>query len=286
MAKIGITTDSAADLPNGMIESLGLHIIPIHIIVDGKDHLHGSEITDRDIIKFMREDRDIKTSPPLPSEFHDFYEDLESHYDRILSFHISSELSKSYLSSKSSGQILYENVAKKITFIDTRSVALGQGQIVKKASELIEKDLEDYNIIDQLGHYIKSSFLFFTVDDLHWLKRTGRTNAFSAFLGGLFDIQPIIGLKDGKLEPFGKKMGSASTLDRCIKLASEKSREYQEGHDIWIGHGDAPKKALHMRNELAKNLNRNPDGINIVEMGPSILAHTGPEALCLAMLDR
>ena len=96
--KIGITADSAADLPNGMVESLGLHIIPIHIIIDGKDHLHG---------------RDIKTAPPLPSEFYDFYEDLESHYDRILSFHISSELSKSYSSSKSSGQILYENVAKK-----------------------------------------------------------------------------------------------------------------------------------------------------------------------------
>lgn len=57
--KIGIVVDSTADFPPGMIKELGLHVVPIHIVIDGTDYLHGVTIENDSVIAAMREDREV-----------------------------------------------------------------------------------------------------------------------------------------------------------------------------------------------------------------------------------
>ncbi len=85
--------DSTADFPEGMIKKLNINLIPIHILVDGKDYLHGVDISNEEVIEYMKEEREVKTFPPLPSEYSDFYEKMANRYDHIISFHVSSDLS-------------------------------------------------------------------------------------------------------------------------------------------------------------------------------------------------
>ena len=41
---LNILTDSCADLSQPLIDAHGLHVIPLHVLVSGKDH-HDNELT-------------------------------------------------------------------------------------------------------------------------------------------------------------------------------------------------------------------------------------------------
>ena len=72
--RIGIVVDSTADFPVGMVEEMDVHIVPIHIVVDGEDYLHGVTIQNEDVIAALQAGRDVHTSPPLPTEYADLLE--------------------------------------------------------------------------------------------------------------------------------------------------------------------------------------------------------------------
>ena len=59
--RIGIVVDSTADFPPGMVEALGLHVVPIHFVIDGKEYLHGVSIGNEQVIAAMRAEREVHT---------------------------------------------------------------------------------------------------------------------------------------------------------------------------------------------------------------------------------
>ena len=283
--KIGIITDSTADFPEGMAEELEINTIPIHIFVDGNDYLHGVTISNQDVVECLNEDRDVKTAPPFPSEYSDFYEKMAGKYDRILSFHVSSDLSDCYKSANNSMRILSDKAAEKITLIDTRNVSVGQALIIKKAVEMKKK----YNSPDSMKKYlepfIKNSMLLFTVENLYWLKRAGKLNIFSSLMGSLLNVKPVIGLKSGKLVPMGKHKGREPALEGMIKLAREEYEKFGLRQDIWIAHADALEEAVGIQETLMEISEDMRSNVRVMEIGPTIAAHTGPGCLCLGMLN-
>lgn len=283
--KIGIITDSTADFPEGMAEELEINMIPIHIFVDGDDYLHGVTISNQDVVECLNEDRDVKTAPPFPSEYSDFYEKMAGKYDRILSFHVSSDLSDCYKSANNSMRILSDKAAEKITLIDTRNVSVGQSLIIKKAVEMKKK----FNSPDSMKKYleplINSSMLLFTVENLYWLKRAGKLNIFSSLMGNFLNVKPVIGLKSGKLVPMGKHKGREPALEEMIKLARKEYKKFGKRQDIWIAHADALEDAVRVQNALMEISEDMRSNIRVMEIGPTIAAHTGPGCICLGMVN-
>ena len=283
--KIGIVTDSTADFPEGMAEELEINIIPIHIVIDGDDYLHGVTISNQDVVECLNEDRDVKTAPPFPGEYSDFYEKMAGKYDRILSFHVSSDLSDCYKSANNSMRILSDKAAEKITLIDTRNVSVGQALIIKKAVEMKKK----YNAPDfmkkHLEPFIKNSMLLFTVENLYWLKRAGKLNIFSSLMGNFLNVKPVIGLKNGKLVPMGKHKGREPAVEEMVKLALEEYVKFGLRQDIWIAHADALEEAVRMQETMIGISSDMSSNIRVIEIGPTIAAHTGPGCLCLGMVN-
>jgi len=68
----------------------------------------------------MREDREVHTSPPIPSEYSDFLEKLLERYDRLISFHVSRELSNCYTSVQSAIKLMFDDAADRVFPVDTR----------------------------------------------------------------------------------------------------------------------------------------------------------------------
>jgi DegV family protein with EDD domain len=282
--KIGIAVDSTADFPSGMAEQLQLHVIPVHIFVDGEDFLHGVTISNQEVIDQLKHERDVRTAPPFPGEYSEFYEELSTQYDQIVSFHVSTELSNCYKSAKNSLRILAEETAGKIKIIDTRNASIGQALIVKKAVELIRRQEGLDTLEALLTPYLKNAFMYFSVDNLYWLKRAGKTGLFSSFLGNVLDIKPIIGLENGRLVPLSKVRGKVSAIDNLVELGREAHQLCRGDHETWIAHVDAMDTAIFLQEELAAQLGLNSEKIEIVDIGPTISAHTGPGSICLAVL--
>jgi len=126
--------------------------------------------------------------------------------------------------------------------------------------------------------------MLFTVDNLYWLKRAGKANIFSAFISNSLDYKPIVSLKDGKLYPNEKRKGITSALDEIANITATALEEYKKITHLWIAHADAKDNALYLESRVKETMRTEVEDFQITEIGPTISAHTGPGAVCLAAI--
>lgn len=281
--RIGLICDSTADFPKGLEKELGLHILPVHIVVDGQDHLHGQTISNREVVEALKQKRDVFTKPFFPHECADYFEDLLEKYDRVVSFHLSTELSGNYNSAVAALNLMFEDEAQRIKVMDLRGVSVSLGLVVKKAVELLRED-DNLDTLDaRLQPYLRELFMGFTVEDLAWLKKGGRVSAFAAFVGGMLDIKPIIRLENAELIPKDRMRGKKPALKRLVDMAEIQYRKLDGNCDIWLAYADNLEEAMVTRDHLAERLSHKANDIYLAEVGATISVHTGPGAVCIAM---
>jgi len=283
-AKIGIITDSTADFPAHILDELDITVIPIHIFIDGEDFLHGVTISNKEVLQALTDGHEVKTAPPFPSEYSDCYEKMAQSCDHIFSFHVSSELSNCYQSAVNSVKILFDDVAEKISIVDTRNVTVGQALIVKKAAKLRQQGAAPQEFLQQLKPYMQGSLLLFTVENLYWLKRAGKLNFFSSLMGSFLDVKPIIALEKGKLVPVARHKGRQQAINGMIKRARAEYDRYGMRQDIWVAHAESEREARVVQSAMQSFSADMQSEVRVVEVGPTIAAHTGPGSICLAMM--
>lgn len=282
--RIGVVVDSTADFPAGMVADLGLHVVPIHILLEGVDHLHGVTIQNEDVIAALQEGREVSTSPPLPIEYADLLEGLLEAYDHVISLHVSRELSNCFLSAQGAVQLMFDDAAARVTPIDTRSCTAGQGLIAQRAVQLLREGLSIDNLLHELHFFLSNGSLYFTVENLYWLKRAGRLNFFSSLLGGMLDVKPVIGLRQGKLVPLTRNRGHEAALASVAQRAQEDYRRHRGECDVWIAHAAAEEKCDRLLTELEQVLLEAVDRVRVAEVGPTITAHAGPGCIALSVM--
>jgi DegV family protein with EDD domain len=284
--RIGFICDSTADFPAGLEKDLELHILPVHIMVDGEDHLHGRTISNREVVEALKQRRDVYTKPFYPHECADVFEDLLERYDRVVSFHLSTELSGNYNSAIAALNLMFEDEARRIKVMDLRGVSISMGLVVKKAVELLRGD-DNLDTLDaRLQPYLQELFMGFTVEDLDWLKKGGRVSAFAAFVGGMLDIKPIIRLENARLIPKDRMRGKKPALKRLVDMAESQYRRLDGNCDIWVAYNDNLEEAMVTRDRLAERLAQQAKNIYLAEVGATISVHTGPGSVCIAMTPK
>jgi len=154
VSRIGFVCDSTADFPPGVAERLGLNILPVHIVVDGRDHLHGVSISNAEVLDNLKQKRQVFTKPFLPAECADLYERLLARHERIVSFHLSNSLSGNYNSACNALRLLADQDAARIKVIDMGAVSVSLGLAVKKAVALLIKN-PDIDTLDKLVEDIR-----------------------------------------------------------------------------------------------------------------------------------
>ncbi|MFR5787037.1 MAG: DegV family protein [Christensenellales bacterium] len=121
---------------------------------------------------------------------------------------------------------------------------------------------------------------WFTVDDLHFLKRGGRCSPSAAFFGTMLKIKPVLHVdSEGRLIARSKVRGRMQAL-RAIAM---KFGELEADKDqmIFISHGDCEKDAMVVKETLVKEFGCDPERIVLSAVGPVIGSHSGPGTVAL-----
>ncbi len=286
---IGVIADSTADLPSGLAKKKNIHLIPIHILVNNQDHLHGVNIVNQEVVEHLKQKHDVSTSPPFPGEYTENYQKMMRRYDRVYSFHVSKELSNCYSSANNSLELLGEQVSSAIHIIDTRTVSIAQGQIVNRIAGIARNNPDIQRLNQYINWLVKHSMLFFVVDNLFWLKRAGKLNMLSSIFGKMLDIKPVIGMDNGVLTPIEKCRGKESAVEgliRGVQKGAATLLNQRKDVEIWVGHSDTLLGATQIQEQLCGIFKKEKSAVPIVEMGPTMTAHTGPGCLCVSLLPR
>lgn len=136
--KIGIITDSTCDIPQELIDELGISVVPLRVMYKTREFRDGIDITAEEIYANM--DKEVPTTS-LPS-MHDMEKTLsamkEQGYTHVLMIHLSSRLSGTYQMIESAAQRINDLTVK---VFDSRSVSMGLGYIVIEAARAVKANM-------------------------------------------------------------------------------------------------------------------------------------------------
>jgi len=282
MSKIAIVIDSTAYLPENLIKSLNITVIPLHVIWGEKSYRDNVDITPKQFYSRLESAKVMpSTSQPTPQEFVNIYKPLLDNGKEILSIHISSKFSGTVDSATQAKKIL---ASDRIEIIDSLSTTMAMGFIVLAAARAAEggADLQSCKKIAEKAR--ENTEVYFVVDTLEFLKRGGRIGGAAALLGHTLNIKPLLYVKNGSVEPYAKVRTKKKAVKRLIDICVEKIGKRRPVH-LCVIHANAAEDAKGIKEELEKRFEAGA----IVEMlqaklSPVIGNHVGPRTLAISFM--
>ena len=208
MARVAVVTDSAASIPEALIEALHIRWVPYYIEY-GKDTFRDLVTIQRDsFYRWLAAATELpKTASPGPGDYLTVYERLarEEGASQIVSIHMTSKGSGAYQAATIAKSMLAETLPDVcVEVIDTLNVSMCQGWMVVEAARaaLAGKSLPE--IVAMVRQMIPVTRMLQTADTLRYLYMGGRIGRAKHLIGSLLNIKPLIGMENGVIVPLGQ----------------------------------------------------------------------------------
>ena len=274
MPKVAVVTDSTSYIPAYLHKNLNIKIIPLHVIWGEENLLDGVDITPKEFYARLRTTKIMpSTSQPTPHAFLTVYQQLLDDGFDILSLHISSLLSGTVSSAVQAKDMLK---ASNIQILDSQVTSMALGFPALKAARAASEGASIDECFQLAETACRKSGALFTVDTLEFLHRGGRIGGAAAFLGTAYNLKPLLGLKEGKIEAVEKIRTRNKAIEKMIDTFISQQSGYSSV-SVAVVHADCPADAMRVL-EMIKN-HETCLPINeavITEVSPVIGTHAGP----------
>jgi DegV family protein with EDD domain len=277
--KIGIVTDSTADLPAYLVEEHNIQVVPTILVLEGKEYADGIGITREDFYTRLPALRTPPTTAaPSIGDFTTPYETLLSQdCEHVVSIHAAATLTTTINVAREAAK----EFPNKVTCVDSGSLSLGLGFQVLAAAEESELGLKP--VLDAIASTRKRLQVSAALDTMEYLRRSGRVPATVAALGGMLSIKPMIELIDGQVKPIGAVRTTSQADDRIFNFLL-KEGELQR---LAIMHTNAEHRAQKLLNEMMSRVPRSvPREILFANVTAVIGTHLGPNGVGFAAVRK
>jgi len=276
-----ILTDGISDLNKELRQKHDIEYIPFIITCDSEDGkeynatLDWEELSSKEYYDRMRKGDHFRTTQIQIVTYEKYFTKFLSEGKDILYISVSSGLSGSYNASLLARQNVLEKFSdRKIICVDTLRASGALGLMTLKAAELRAEgksmeEIESWLLNNRLCYH-----QYGTVDDMVYLKRSGRITGFAHVMGTLLKIKPIIiSNTKGENVSLTKVKGRQKALKKQIELVIENAVE-PENNTLFIVHGDCLDIAEELKNSILKEVRFKDTIINVIN--PTVGATTGP----------
>ena len=275
--RIAIVTDTSSGLNNEQVNKDDIYVLPIPYVIDGTPYTDNQSYQDF-INEINNGKKFAKTSQVAIGVVELMYEELLLKYDYIIHLPISSALSSTCATAVS----VAAKFGGRVKVVDQLKVATLLGNDVRHAARLAKEGKSVDEIIESLKSRYDDNVAYIIPFNLTTLKNGGRINAATAALGNLIGIKPIIELKNGKLDQYGKERAIIKAYKVCLKAIMNVFNP--ETQDLYILHCNEEYRAK----EFGSYVEKEVEGIEVkYDLVPiSIAAHTGPGTLAIGIVDK
>ncbi len=213
--KLQIVTDSHSSISKEAARQLGICMIPMPFMVNGKSIYEGSSLDRYEFMNLLKNDSDVSTSQPSPGYLCDYWDKILMEYDQLIYIPISSGLSGGCGTAKLLSQ--QDEYNGKVFVVDNGRVAALQYQSVLDAIALRERGYNATQICEVLERVRGDMVIYITPDNLHYLKKGGRVSGSVAAIGTLLNIKPVLQFDIGILGMFKKCRGIKATKKTMLE---------------------------------------------------------------------
>lgn len=283
MGNVAIVTDSNSGISQAEGKELGIYVIPMPFLVDGKLYFEDVDMNKEQFYHFLENDADLSTSQPSPGDVMDLWDKLLKEYDEIVHIPMSSGLSASC----STAMGLARDYDGKVQVVDNQRISVTMQQSVMAAKHLVAAGKSAAQIKEILEKEALESSIYLMVDTLKYLKKGGRITPAAALLGSALNLKPILQIQGDKLDAYkkvrGVKAAKKNMLEAMKKDVEGRFSDYvTKGQlKLHVAYTTDEETAKQWKEEVQ---NMFPD-IAITRMDPlsfSVTCHTGPGVLAIA----
>lgn len=271
---VRVVTDSACDLPQALVDKLGIVIVPLTIRFGDEGLIDREELSTDDFWRRLQASDVLpETSAPSAGAFEATFRDLAADgADGIVCINISSKLSATMQAAQVASKAAEPSCP--VSVVDSLSVSMGLGALVIAAAEQAASGATLDAILDEVASRRDRVKIFAALDTLEYVKKGGRIGGARAMLGSMLSIKPIVEIRDGVVEEAGK----VRTRSKALRLLVDKVKEYPlESLAVVQGLASDLDELLDMLDPIFPR-----DQIVVSEIGPVVGTHAGPGVIGVA----
>lgn len=285
---VRVVTESSAHLSADVRAKYRIGFVPLQVLFGTRAFRDEVDLSNEQFFHMLTHDQvHPTTSAPAPAEFIHAWKPILDNGEEIVSICLPSGLSATYSSAvNAKAQMEQENGAPlPITLLDGKWLSMAQGfQCIEGARVALAGGTRE-EVVKAMTALDERLTLVFLLDTLEYLKRGGRIGKAQAWLGTMFNVKPLLEIAHARIEPLERVRSRKAGLARLLELVQNPPptngpRKGDGPLHIAVLHARAPEAAQLMEDELRARFNIAE--LVRAEIGPTIAAHTGPDAIGLA----
>ncbi len=274
MSKIAIVTDSNSGISQENAKEMGIHVLPMPFLINGKEYLDGIDLFPKEFYEYLEKDADVSTSQPSPESVMGLWDRLLKEYDEIVHIPMSSGLSGSCQTAK----MLADDYDGKVEVVNNQRISITQVSSVIDAQNLAKAGKRAAEIRAVLEEEALQSSIYITLITLKYLKTPA-----AAALGTMLRLKPVLQIQGEKLDAFSR-VRTMSAAKRVMLDAIRSDLEKRFGGcrmRIDVAHTNNEGMALEFKKEIEAEFPEYPV-MMVNELSLSVACHIGDGALAIA----
>jgi len=253
MRPVAVVSDTTHYLPRAVMEANGIHQVSLYVN-RGERQDREADLADLDeYYERLRTAADLPTtSQPSLGDFLAVYEGARQAKEKL-----DEELGE-----------------ERVAVLDSTTSCGGLGMVVLGAAAAARADGDRDAVLQRARQTREQLRIWFAIDTMEYLRRSGRVGAARAWLGSTLKIKPILTL-ESQITPVERVRTSGRALERMVEYM-ESLHENQA--DSWcVQHIQDPERAQRLVERGREIFGSDP--LWVSEIGPVIGTHVGPGLL-------
>ena len=278
---VRIITDSAADFEPHEIEQLNLSCIPIAVMLDDDQYEENVNLTKDQFFELLKTTgASPKTAQPAPSYLMDLFAQAKKSGEEAVYISLSSALSGTYQTAVMTREDADWDGCH---VLDSLNATGGQRLLVEYACRLRDEGKSAAEIVEAVQSIRNRIVLYACIDTLEYLYRGGRISQTVYKLGTMAQVKPIIRVtEEGTIEVPAKALGMRKGMDMLCKRIEQQKPDFH--HNFYVMY-TADRTIGQTLAQKIRDMGIDVPETHIIQVGPSIGSHIGPNACGIVYVE-
>ena len=280
MANIKIVTDSNSGITQAEAKELGIFVVPMPFLIDGKEYFEDINLTQEAFYEHLQGNASVSTSQPSTLSVTELWDELLKDGSDIVHIPMSSGLSETCRTA----QNLAKEYNGRVQVVDNQRISVTLKQSVFDAMKLAGQGKSAEEIKNYLEETKFDSSIYISLDTLKYLKKGGRLTPAAALIGTILKIKPVLQIQGAKLDAFKKvhslKQAKAEIIAAIRHDLTTRFKPYLDAGEMTlsVAHTHNFDEAQTFKSELQAAFPDVP--LSFVDpLSLSVSCHIGPGAL-------
>ena len=284
--RTAVVTDSNSGILPAEGAALGVHIVSMPVIIDGKTYYENENISRMGFFDLLKRDRDISTSQPPVGALIEMFDEVLQTSEELIYIPMSSGLSGSC----QSAILTAHDYDGKVEVADNRRISISQKQAVLRALKLAQEGRSAREIRETLEKEKSEAVIYLMVSSLTQFRKSGRITPAAAALGNLIHIHPVLKTDGGKFDVYTNAHGfnkAKSSMIRAVHHARTAQFGFIPDDQLYIAAADSFENSRDSEKWITYVREQFPDLDFFHSPLPlSIVCHTGADAIGIGMFPK